>query len=199
MDKKATTLKAEKIVNSLATNPVSEKNQEHLWETISNYCNSIIRAFVLSHQGSQEDVNDVIQDTFLYIISRKKWRFLKRFRCHKESYIIATAKNIWHKELLYRSRCVSISADLELPDDSEEVMEKEILYQKQFRLYRNNLNWMSDECRKVLKFSIDKMPSKTAAQKLGYSEEAYRKRKLRYISALAERIKKDPNFFSLEY
>ncbi len=189
------------IVNNTASSflpSLNKKGHTRLLNVLYKECLPIITSFILSHNGNIHDVDDVVQETFLYLVTHKKRRCKKRFRSHKASYIIASAKNIWFRELAYREKNTSLSSTLDFCDESAELLEHAILEQKQYRLYRNNLNWMSHECRKVIDYSIKKIPAKVAAQKLGYSEEAYKKRKMRYIGDLKKKIKMDPSFSLLE-
>lgn len=171
--------------------------QVELFESITNQCFQIIRCYVLSHRGNIQDVEDVINDTYLFLSTPRKCEQMNDCRRHTPSYIIACAKNIWRKELLYRERNMSFPANFDPDNIPESSDEEAMIKQKQYNVFRKHFIWMSHECRKIIHYTLKKVPSREAAEKLGYTEDAYKKRKARTIAVLTGKIKNDPTYPNL--
>jgi DNA-directed RNA polymerase specialized sigma24 family protein len=77
---------------------VHDLSHAALYDIIFKDCFFPIKRFVLTHEGEEDDLNDVLQDTFL-IVSTKipKEKLLEAKSL--QGYIFGISRNIWLKEL----------------------------------------------------------------------------------------------------
>jgi DNA-directed RNA polymerase specialized sigma24 family protein len=169
----------------------AELSHSNLYDIIFRDCFFPVKRFVLSHGGSEDDLNDVLQDTFLIMTSKVKQEAV-RDKNAMHAYIFGVARNLWCKEL---GRKKMVSGELDEVNFAEEVVDEADFYldlQKRYNLYWKHFIRMGQECRKIIQAFIKKVETKEMSEKFGCSTENYYKKKSTCLKTLQTKIKQDP-------
>lgn len=154
-------------------------------QKIYKECSNSIFNMVLSNSGSQQDAEDIFQDTLVILfVNLKKGGF--KMESSIKTYLFAVARNLWLKRLR-KNR-------LPVPDDQPELaysMETEKFIQNKQLTVRRALEQIGESCKSLLQnFYFEKMSMSDIASKYGLgSEEAARNKKYRCMQKLIAFVK----------
>ena len=157
------------------------------------YSNTI-QSFILANSGSQQDAEDIFQETVVTFIDLvKKNRF--RGEASVKTFLVAIARNVWLNELKKRERSgnrekvFEHSRDLTEMDVSQYIADREVKQQ-----FVNVLGKLGEPCKKLLTlFYYENLSMKDILHHLHYeNEQVVRNKKYKCLQALTELIKKDP-------
>jgi RNA polymerase sigma factor (sigma-70 family) len=171
-------------------------SQSRLYDIIFKDCFFPIKRFVLSHNGEEDDLNDVLQDTFLVLSTKVPKEKLKEVNS-LHGYIYGVSRNIWFKELERRKICQS-NAEFIAPDEDDFEDDFYTELQQRYNLYWKHFIRLGHECRKIIQAFIKKIETKEMSDKFGYSQDNYYKRKSLCLKSLQSKIKQDPMFNRLK-
>ena len=186
-----TKLKVEEILEGIRQNDV--EILQYVYKTFYPQ----VKYFINVNSGSEDDAQDVFQEAIIVIFRKLKNEQLQ-INCTFKTYLYSVCKLLWLKQLEKRKNHNELSIDkneyIELSEDTQVLMENS----ERYRLYQYYFKSLSEDCRKVLELSLQKVPLKKIAGIMGYKSEKYaKKRKFICKERLVQRIKSDPKFKEL--
>jgi DNA-directed RNA polymerase specialized sigma24 family protein len=170
--------------------------QDELYDIIFKDCFFPIKRFILTHGGEEDDLNDILQDTFLIVSTKIPQEKLAEAKSI-QAYIFGISRNTWLKELERRKICENSTADFQISDEVEE----DDIYQdvqQRYNLYWKHFIRLGHECRKIIQAVIKKIETREMSDKFGYTTDNYYKRKSLCLKSLQTRIKQDPLYNRLK-
>jgi RNA polymerase sigma factor (sigma-70 family) len=127
----------------------------------NNY--TMIRNFVIQHNGNEEDAEDVCQESVIaFWQNALKSDFFLDVKL--STYLMAIAKNTWFKMIRKRTKfkTVDVHDAHSLKSEEKNPVEVEVLL--------NYVASLDENCQKLLSyFYFDQMDNKTIAEKMGYA------------------------------
>lgn len=153
--------------------------------------------YVRKKGGTIEDAKDVFQETLYAVI---KMITKENFTLKSElfSLIYTIAKNQWANVLRDRRE-----TRVNLPDynsfneetnDLSEIQDKNEIEELEGRLFYENYDKLSNDCKKVLRLSLEKHSITEMAEILGVTEKYVKKRKYQCKNFLIEGISNNPYY-----
>lgn len=146
----------------------------------------VVRKYIQSQGGREADAKDVFQDGIMVIYDQRKNNKLV-INNNFETYLFSVCKHIWLNRLRVEKKMVlkeydSLLYELEkqgwneIIKDAEEAGYKEL----RARIYQENFEKMSEECRKLLKMTAEGLSIKEITLRFGYKSEGftYKKRSI---------------------
>ncbi len=158
-----------------------------------------ISALVINNNGSDDDCEDVFQESLIIIF--KKLRDEEHFELTStfSTFLYSIARLIWMKKLR-ESRKMEVT---ELKREMEEAIEFEEpppVQDKDLRLavYQRNLKLIPEDCQRILTLTAQDISAKEIAEKLGFRSDSYvRKRRHFCKEFLVNKIKEDREYQAL--
>lgn len=156
----------------------------------------MVKRFILQNKGYKQDAEDIFQKALLQMVVRyKKEKF--EIKTSFEAYLFTVCKNLWRRELNKSKNKVTNERLKELKSDETDLA-MAILEQKRWELFTENLELISENCKKILKLFFAKVSYKNIVEELQYSSELVaRQRVFKCKNKLEELIKKDERYESL--
>ncbi len=166
---------------------------------------AMVRNYILSHGGNEDDTRDVFQDGIMVIYEQRKNRGLS-IKSSFSTYIFAICKNKWlnlsrdSSKLIY-NEIETLSYEMDKQGMGEQFMEAEELGYKEARsrIYQKHFESMSEECKKMLRMMAEGLSLKEIQLRFNYISEGftYKKRSI-CRSRISKLIKQDKNYISNE-
>jgi len=155
-----------------------------------------IKYFIISNSGHEEDVEDIFQDSLIIIYKKLKNKDLQLVNCSFKTFLYSVCRNLWLKELEKRkNRKENVIEDTEEFIDVNGGISTVQEENEKFKLYQLHFSRLSEDCQKVLRLFLDKVPLREIARIMGYGSEKYaKKRKYQCKETLIKKIKSDTNF-----
>lgn len=154
----------------------------------------VVRYYVRSNGGSQEDAKDVFQES-LIIIYRKISQNSFEPKMGFEAYLYGVSRLVWLKMLRNRSIHDRNMVKIEQPETAYYPDENLIEDDLEMRLIRKYFLKLSPGCRKLLSMIAEGMSYDDIAKSMGYkSEKIVRNKKYKCKEALMKMIRSDPEF-----
>lgn len=180
-----------RYLNALVNNDVKTINE--IYEQF--YPN--VKRYILHRSGQEVDAEDIFQQVLLQISVRyRKQKF--EVKADFGGYLFIACANRWVSEVKKRSTRVTTPLHESLKDDAVE-QSLALLQQERWEVFKENLDKISESCRKVLKLFFAKTPYKKIVTEMGYSSETVaRQRVFKCKAMLTESIKNDPRYNSLK-
>jgi len=157
------------------------------------YSNTI-QSFILANSGSQQDAEDIFQETVVNFIDMvKKNRF--RGEASVKTFLVAIARNLWLNELKKRERSdirekvfEKSREDAEM-DVSQYIADREVKQQ-----FLGVLEKLGEPCKKLLTlFYYENLSMKDIVHHLHYeNEQVVRNKKYKCLQSLTELVKQNP-------
>ena len=154
----------------------------------------LIKFLVTKNGGTSEDAEDDFQDGIIIIYNMIIVGQLKLTSSFK-TYMYSVCRNLWLQKLNKRKaifdRLTDIEGYIDLPKD----MLQEASYEEteMHRLIQIHFLALPDDCQKVLRMFINKIPLREVAVVMGFKTEKYAKtRKYMCKEELKKRIANDP-------
>lgn len=171
--------------------------QETLYNVLYKECNGIIKKFVYRHFGTEDDFNDLMQETFLAVSTKLKKSDLHGVLSLK-AYLIGVSRNLWFKELERKRLSERFLPEIEVScnDDDDDYTDS---LQQRYNLYWKYFIRLGHECRKIINSAFKKEASADTSYKLGYTRDNFYKRKSLCLKSLYNKIKQDPLFNNLKF
>ena len=156
-----------------------------------------IRNLVVLNSGSEEDAEDIFQESIVVVYRKLKYEDLT-LTCSFKTYLYSVAKRLWLKELerrkLSRIRLETWES-FDEPDIEEPILDEK---DERYRLYQEHFLRLSGKCQKLLRLFYQKVSLREIAEIMGFSSEKYaKKRKYQCKENLIKRIQEDHRFKDL--
>jgi RNA polymerase sigma factor (sigma-70 family) len=154
----------------------------------------VVRYYVMSNGGTQDDAKDVFQESIIVVF---KQITLSSFEIKTgfEAYLYGVSRLVWLKILRNRATHDRNIMQLSEPESfylpSDNYIEEEL----EMRLFRKYFLKLGAECQRVLRLISEGLPYEQIAEQLGYkSEKIVRNKKYKCKEALIKMIKDDPEY-----
>lgn len=152
------------------------------------------RSFIMSYGGSEQDADDVFQETVVaFIDSVKKGKY--RQESSIKTFLASVAKHVWFNDLKKKERAGFREKQYESARDQQE---QDISHQigdlEQKQQLRDLLAQLGDACQKILQlFYYENLPMKEIVDHLPYeNEQVVRNKKHKCLQQLTGMIKANP-------
>lgn len=154
----------------------------------------MIKYLVMSNSGSDEDAEDIFQDSLIVIFKKIKAHNLD-LNSSFHTYLYSVSRNLWLQKLTerkkFRFKFEEAENFVELPED--EVAQLHAEEMEKLRLYQQHFLTLNADCQKVLLMFMKNMSLKQIADEMGYKTEKYAKtRKYLCKEELKKKIINDP-------
>ena len=154
----------------------------------------VVRYYVMSNGGTQDDAKDVFQESIIVAfkqISLNSFEIKTGF----EAYLYGVARLVWLKILRSRATHDRNIMQLEEPENSylpsDDLIEEEL----EMRLFRKYFFKLSSECQQVLRYISEGLSYEQIAINMGYKgEKIVRNKKYKCKETLIKLIKEDPEY-----
>lgn len=159
----------------------------------------LIKSFVNKNSGSEEDAEDLFQDTLIIVYKKIRDEELTLTSSFK-TFFYSICRNLWLQRLSKRPGVVVNISDVEdfvqLSDDLDYDIHDASEERK--RIYLKYFGKLSADCQKILKLFAEGKSIREITQLMQYRSEDYAKsRKYQCKEKLKKRIKNDPLYKSL--
>jgi RNA polymerase sigma factor (sigma-70 family) len=157
-----------------------------------------VSSFIMSRGGSQQDAEDIFQDTvvaFIEVVKKGSFRQESSIR----TFLTAIARNTWFNELNKRKRSgerekhYESGREQQEEDVSHSISDREVKQQ-----LRELLDQLGESCRKILiLFYYENLSMREMLDQLPYeNEQVVRNKKYKCLQQLTEIIKGNPGIAS---
>ena len=153
-----------------------------------------IKFLIITNSGNETDAEDVFQDAMVIVyrkIIEKKMILTSSFK----TFLYSICRNLWLQRLdrkLFSHEFLE-SENLADLQDSIQFEMKEMENEK-YRLFQKHFLRLSEDCKKILKLFMNKVPLREIAEIMGFKSEKYAKtRKFMCKEKLKNAIINDPN------
>ena len=170
-----------------------KNSDEKIFLFIYKSCFPDIRKLVLSNSGSEQDAEDLFQDSLLISCNKLSGGNLK-LRCQFRTYLYSVARLLWLKELKQRKLQSQEYYD---PDRQAGVIKNGIdkLESAKMKIYEQHFSELSKECQKVLYMYFEKTSMEEICQEMGYKNiQIAKDKKYRCKKSLMTRIANNPEY-----
>jgi len=151
-----------------------------------------IRNFILNNSGSENDAEDIFQDT-LVILFRKVTKEELVLSCALKTYLFSVGRNLWLQRLEMMNRIRMNKPQREEIDDESENLDRELMHIERLNLMQKYLLAMDKECQRLLRLFLQKLSLKEITEALGFSSTDYTKfRKYQCKNRLKKQMLGDP-------
>ncbi|HVV07462.1 MAG TPA: sigma-70 family RNA polymerase sigma factor [Puia sp.] len=151
-------------------------------------------SFIIHYGGSEQDADDVFQETvvsFIEIVKKGNYRMEASIK----TFLVSVAKNIWFNELKKRERSGHREKIFEYGrDQKEQDISHQIGDLEKKRQLRDLVNNLGEPCKKILMlFYYENLSMKELVEHLPYeNEQVVRNKKYKCLQALTGFIKSNP-------
>ena len=154
----------------------------------------VVRYYVMSNGGSQDDAKDVFQESIIVAfrqISNNSFKLKTGF----EAYLYGVSRLVWLKMLRNRSIHDRNIVKIEEPGVDYHPTETIIEEDLEMRLFRKYFLKLGEECQKVLQMISEGISYEEIAREMGYkSEKIVRNKKYKCKEALIKMIRADKEY-----
>jgi hypothetical protein len=183
---------SEDVISQQAVSPHG-LSQDDVFRMVYTDCYPRIKKFILSRGGKEQDIQDVLCDTFLQFSTG----YQRNILCSKVApvaYLSSIARSIWIKESLYRHCHRYYVPEIASWDGENEMGQWQ---ERRYEIYWKHFVRMGHECKLILRDFFKGNTSLYTAEKLGISPAYYYKKKSICIKYLESKIRQDPGFKKL--
>jgi len=162
----------------------------------------LIKFLVTDNGGREEDAEDIFQDGIVTLYNKIILNQLELTSSFK-TYMYSVCRNLWLQKLNRRKAIFDKLKDVEdyidIPKDM--LQEAGIKETEMQRIIQTHFLSLPDECQRVLRLFIQKVPSREIAGMMGFKTENYAKtRKYLCKQDLKKRVADDPRSYKfLQY
>jgi len=153
-----------------------------------------ISSFITNNGGSQQDADDIFQETVMaFIDTVQKGNY--RSEASIKTFLVSIAKNLWYKEIKKKERSGFRDKVFEIGRGSEEIdVSHEISDREMKKELRELLNKLGESCKKILMlFYYENLSMREIVDHLHYeNEQVVRNKKYKCLKELTELVKANP-------
>lgn len=157
-----------------------------------------IKYLITTNSGSEIDAEDVFQDALVIIFKKVREDDLILTSSFK-TYLYSVCRNLWLQRLDRRA-FGSEFLELENLNELQDTIQFEFAdtEDEKYKLFQQHFLRLGEDCQKVLKLFLQKVPLKEIADLMGFKSEKYAKtRKFMCKEKLKQQILNDPRFKKL--
>jgi RNA polymerase sigma factor (sigma-70 family) len=151
-------------------------------------------SFIIHYGGSEQDADDVFQETVVaFIDTVKKGKY--RMEASIKTFLVSVAKNIWFNEIKKRERSGAREKIYEKARDQEvEDVGFQISDLERRRQLRDLIDQLGDSCKKILMlYYYEDLSMKEIVDHLPYeNEQVVRNKKYKCLQSLTGLLKNNP-------
>ena len=151
-------------------------------------------SFIIHYGGSEQDADDVFQETVVSFIDMvKKGKY--RMEASIKTFMVSVARNIWFNELKKRERSDHREKVYELArDQKEDDVGFQISDLERRRQLKDLIHQLGDSCKKILLlYYYEDLSMKEIVEHLPYeNEQVVRNKKYKCLQSLTGLIKSNP-------
>jgi len=153
-----------------------------------------IKFLIISNSGSDTDAEDVFQDAMVIIyrkISEDRLVLTSSFK----TFLYSICRNLWLQRLDRKLFSYEFMENENLTDMQDAiVVELTEMENEKYRLFQQHFLRLSEDCKKILRLFMNKVPLKEIAEIMGFKTEKYAKtRKFMCKEKLKNAIINDPS------
>lgn len=128
-----------------------------------------ITAYVTRNHGTADDAEDMLQEALIVLWERvRTGRF--EYTAKLSTFIYATVKNMWARELARRRREQPAIEDLNLTIADDPSVLDDLIQSEQAEKVRNALNRLGDPCKKLLMlYYWEELSMEEIAEEMGFA------------------------------
>lgn len=178
---------------------LKHNHQPVLEELYKNFSGKI-KWMILHNHGTEADAADIFQEALLSI-NRKAATGNFILTCPFEAFLFAVCKRKWLKELIKRKQqgvTFNDNREYMISDDNFKLVEEMELTEARRLLFREKLEELNENCRKLLRLRWSGRSMKEIAESLNISYTYARKKKSQCMSKLVMLVKEAPAFKALK-
>lgn len=154
-----------------------------------------ISSFIIHNSGSEQDADDIFQETVVSFIDVvKKGKF--RMEASIKTFLVSIARNLWLNELKKRERAGVREKSFETSKDASEMDVSHYIGDREIKQeLRELLNQLGESCRKILiLFYYENLSMKEMVSHLHYeNEQVVRNKKYKCLQQLTGILKENPS------
>jgi RNA polymerase sigma factor (sigma-70 family) len=157
-----------------------------------------IKYLITSNSGTEVDAEDVFQDA-LVIIYRKVANGDLILTSSFKTYLYSICRNLWLQRLDRRAFS-SEFLDLENLNELQDTIQFEFAdnESEKYKLFQQHFLKLGEDCQKILRLFLAKVPLREIAEVMGFKSEKYAKtRKFMCKEKLKNQILNDPKYNKL--
>lgn len=156
-----------------------------------------VRHFIENNNGSNQDAEDVFQDTMILIFDKINGNSLV-LNCSIHTYLFSVAKILWRKQLNFKeSRKIDIEECDSFIGNNDDILET-IVRTEQRSIFLKHYNELTEDCQTIIKYFLRGLSISEITKTMGYSSEQHTKnRRFRCKKTLIEKILKNPYYKEL--
>lgn len=153
-----------------------------------------VGSYILKNNGSRQDAEDIFQETvvsFIEVVRKDKFRGESAVG----TFLMSIARNLWLNELKKRNRSNYREQVFESTrDEKEEDISWLIAGREKQQQFREMLNRLGDQCRKILTlYYYENLPMKEILHHVPFgSEQVVRNKKYKCLQYLANLLRDNP-------
>ncbi len=158
----------------------------------------IVRHLVRLNSGTQQDMEDLLQDAIIVLYSRCLEESF-RLECSLKTYFVAICKNLWLQRLerkfrlLYVADYVVNESSVDYSADDQKLREDNL---ELIRMLYKNLSMLPVDCQRLIRLFCLKVPFREIARLMKYKDDVYVKtRKYSCKNLLRKKILNDPDYY----
>jgi RNA polymerase sigma factor (sigma-70 family) len=153
-----------------------------------------IKFLIITNSGSDTDAEDVFQDAMVIIykkITDNKLILTSSFK----TFLYSICRNLWLQRLDRKLFSYEFLENENLTDMQDSiVVEITEMENEKYRLFQQHFLRLSEDCKKILRLFMNKVPLREIAEIMGFKTEKYAKtRKFMCKEKLKNAIINDPN------
>ena len=153
--------------------------------------------YINIHDGDLQNAQDIFQSAIVLLILQARKKDFE-IKSTLEGYFFTICKNLWRKEKKDTKSRVTNEGVLNLISEERSLALK-ALENDRWLLYKEKFEVLSENCKKVMQLSFEKVPYKKIATLLNYSSEnTVRQRIFKCKTKLSELIKDDLRYNDLK-
>ena len=173
-----------------------ERGNEDVVEYIYTTCYRSVRHFVKKNSGSEEDAQDIFQETIV-IFFRKVREEGFVLTSSLNTFLYSVGRLMWLKELEKKKRIIELDTSEDYISIDNNIIQL-ISLNDRLRLYRQKFEELSEDCKKVLRMSLEKISIKEITKRMKYNSEQHTKnRRFRCKKSLIKKIQESKEFKEL--
>ncbi len=171
-----------------------KKSDNNVLEYVYKKYFPVVRFFVIKNSGTDEDAQDVFQESLILIYKRLKDESLD-LTCSFKTYLYSVCRIQWLRQLEKRKVRNEVVTDDQVFIHLDEDFEGLAAQQEQYRIYQKHFQLLHKDCQEILQLFLKKVPLKEIALKMNIKSDKYlKKRKYSCKEALVKRIQNDPDY-----
>lgn len=153
-----------------------------------------IKFLIITNSGNEIDAEDVFQDAMV-IIYRKIIENKMILTSSFKTFLYSICRNLWLQRLDRKLFSYEFLENENLTDLQDNVMfEMKEAENEKYKLFQQHFLRLSEDCKKILRLFMNKVPLREIAEIMGFKTEKYAKtRKFMCKEKLKSAIINDPN------